>query len=796
MFDTRWRLIVRDAWRHRARTLLVVLAVALGLTGAGAVLDAWAVVHSATQTSYAASHPVAATLQLDALDAALLARVRQMPGVQAVRARRTMMGTLQASGERKTLLLHALDDYARPDIGRLQDVHGAWPPAPGAIMIERSSLGYAGAEVGGDAMVVVGDRAPVALKVAGLVRDVSVAPGWMEHLVYGYVSQATLAGLGVTAGFDELQFTVTDPAPSQEAVRQLAWRVKALAEGQGRHVRRIDVPVPGQHIHAAQMESLTLVQGAFGMLTLLVCASLMVNLISAMLAGRRRELGVMKALGANERQLAAQFLLFAAGLGVLAVGVALPLAAWLGRLYGGFQMEMLNLPADRGSIPPWALLVQAAVGIGLPVLAAAWPVATACRQPVADILRDAGLPPSTAGNRARRWLHRVPLARPQLLSLHNAFRQRLRCWLSLLALAVAGATFVGASNLRVAVRQSVDLIFDAQRYDVSLRVTTPMPAQALVKAASAVPGVSVAEAWGRARAELANRDGTLGNAFDVLAVPVHSRVLFPAVREGRRLRDGEQDGVVIGSALLKDNPGMQLGQRIDLLVDGKPLALRVVGVVDSGPDAVAYTGQAASAGWPDGAAASLLLVRADERSVGGQRELLRRHGRVGPAARRIAPGCGRPPADGGQFSWHDGLGDDRGRQHRPGDHHERGRDGAPARDRRAARHRCAQPRHFRHGAAGGAGHGLARLAALAAAVGAGQRGAGRRVRAHHVHRAHHARPRVQRRPALAAHGGRGVAAGLCLAGVAGHAHAGGQGAAVRVTSPATPVPASPTSDGS
>jgi putative ABC transport system permease protein len=81
---------------------------------------------------------------------------------------------------------------------------------------------------------------------------------------------------------------------------------------------------------------------------------------------------------------------------------------------------------------------------------------------------------------------------------------------------------------------------------------------------------------------------------------------------------------VIGSALLKNNPGLQLGQRIDLLVDGKPVALRVVGVVDSGPDAVAYTGQAASAGWPDGAAASLLLVRAHERSAGGQRELLRR----------------------------------------------------------------------------------------------------------------------------------------------------------------------------
>jgi putative ABC transport system permease protein len=624
MLDTRWRLIVRDAWRHRARTLLVVLAVALGLTGAGAVLDAWALVRTAMQTGYAATHPVAATLQLAPLDPAFVARVRQLPGIRAVRARRTLVGTLQTNGQRKTVVLHALDDVARPDIGRLQDVQGAWPPVQGDIVIERSSLGYSGAEVGGEVLLAVAGKALTPLKVGGLVRDVSVAPGWMDHVVYGYVSQSTLFRLGVEPAFDEVQFTVTDPAPGQAAVRRLAWRVKALAEAEGRRVGRIDVPVPGQHVHAAQMESLTLVQGAFGVLTLLVCASLMVNLISAMLAGRRRELGVMKALGAGERQLAAQFLLFAAGLGVLAVGVALPLAAWLGRLYGGFQAEMLNFPVDRCAIPAWALLVQAATGIGLPVLAAAWPVAAACRQPVADTLRYTGLPASTSGNRARRWLQGMSLARPQLLSLHNAFRQRMRFWLSLLALAVAGATFVGAFNLRVAVRHSVDVLFDAQRYDMSLRMATPMQARDLMAAAAVVPGVAVAEAWGRAGAGLAHIDGTAGNAFDLLAVPVHSRVLMPVLREGRWLREGEHDDVVIGSALLKRNPGLQLGQRMQLLVEGRPVSLRLVGVVDSGPDALAYTAQAASAGWQNGAGATLLLVQARDRGAAGQRDLMRR----------------------------------------------------------------------------------------------------------------------------------------------------------------------------
>jgi putative ABC transport system permease protein len=99
---------------------------------------------------------------------------------------------------------------------------------------------------------------------------------------------------------------------------------------------------------------------------------------------------------------------------------------------------------------------------------------------------------------------------------------------------------------------------------------------------------------------------------------------MPVLREGRWLREGEHDDVVIGSALLKRNPGLQLGQRMQLLVEGRPVSLRLVGVVDSGPDALAYTAEAASAGWQSGAGATLLLVKARDRGTAGQRDLMRR----------------------------------------------------------------------------------------------------------------------------------------------------------------------------
>ena len=624
MFDTRWRKTLRDVWRHRARTLLIVITVALGLIGAGAILDAWALVRATTQLSYVASHPVAATLQITPLDGAFLARVRKLPEVAAARLRRTVVATTQGPGERKTIVLHALDNVTTPDIGRLQDAQGGWPPNVGEIVIEHSSLDYSGATVRAGLTVAVVGHAPITLRVGGSVRDVSVAPGWMDHVVYGFISPKTLPLLGVPSGFDELQITVLKPHPSEQDVRQLAWRIKTLAEAEGRRVGRIDVPVPGQHIHAAQMDTLMTTQGGFGVLTLFVCGCLIVNLISAMLAGQRRELGIMKALGASERQLAVQVLALVGALGLLAVAIALPAAAWLGRRYGSFQGELLNFPVNRYAIPTWAFAAQAAVGVALPVIAAILPVAQACRRSVVVALREHELSNGSAAIRVRRWLQGVPLARPQLLSLHNALRQRQRCLLTLLALATAGSVFIGANNLRTAVEQSVDLLFVNQHHDLMLRVLEPQPARRLIETANAMPGVAMAEAWGGASAGLARTDGTVGNLFNLLAIPLRSRLLTPVMQSGRWLRAGDTEAVVIGSGLLKSDPGLKVGQPLKLMIDGRQASWRVVGIINSGPIPMAYVSQPAFTAWRSRELASLLLVRTVIRDEEGQRDVIRR----------------------------------------------------------------------------------------------------------------------------------------------------------------------------
>src|SRR5260370_15356318 len=98
VLSPRWRKMLRDTWLHKARTLLVVIAVAIGMVGAGALLDAWALVERATAESFLASHPPSATLRADKLDAALLDKVRALSTIAAARVRGHESAAIEVDG--------------------------------------------------------------------------------------------------------------------------------------------------------------------------------------------------------------------------------------------------------------------------------------------------------------------------------------------------------------------------------------------------------------------------------------------------------------------------------------------------------------------------------------------------------------------------------------------------------------------------------------------------------------------------------------------------------------------------
>jgi putative ABC transport system permease protein len=543
------------------------------------VLNTWSLLRRVTHGGYLATNPASATIRTDSIDDALLERVRALPAIREAGARRTVLARVLVGGAWKTAMLFAAHDLGTVRIGTLQPQSGEWPPREGALTVERSSLEFAGIGIGESLTLRVGDGAELALPVTGVVRDAGLAPGWMEHVVYGFVKPETLVRLGVPSSLDQLQIVVRDAGLDQEAVRRVAYQVKAVVEATGRIVSDVQVPAPGEHIHAAQINSLLYTQGGFGVLALLLSGFLVINLVAAMLAGQVREIGVMKALGAGGGQLAGMYLGLALILGLVASALAIPAAALLGRWYAEFTASLLNFDTAGYAIPGWSIALQLAVGMLLPVVAASIPVLRGVRIPVSAALRDFGIEGEPGGQ--SRWLGRIGgLTRPLLLSLRNAFRRRQRMALTLFTLALGGAVYLGALNLRASIRGSVGYLFgDLLRYDLSVGFLRSYPADSLEAAVAAVPGVAEAEAWSGVRAAAGRPDGMLGNGFPLGTVPPASRMVAFEVVGGRWLAEADS---------LAD-PEVRLGGSLTLVIDGHSSQWTVVGVVESGPWPMAFT---------------------------------------------------------------------------------------------------------------------------------------------------------------------------------------------------------------
>jgi putative ABC transport system permease protein len=592
--------------------VLAIVATAVTVAASGTVLNAWALVDRATRDGYRASNPPSATIRIDDATDSLLGRVELPEGVVALRARRVLSASMQAQGRWANAIIFASADYrddsdstprdlkvASAKIGRLILEAGSWPLEPGTIAIEQSSLELSGAVIGETVDVVIDGGESVQFKVSGIVRDVGLAPGWMEHVIYAFTTTETLAALSRKSAYNELQIRTsarshesTHELESQRpheseisVIRRISEATASALDSAGIHVEQINVPEPGRHIHAAQMDSLLLVQGAFGVLALVVAGFLIVNLMTALLSGQVREIGIMKTIGAERSQLTGMYLTVSLSIGSIATLLALPVAIEAGREYGSLKGELLNFDVSSVSIPAYVVLLQICVGTLLPVVAALFPVTRAARMSVADSLRDVGIRHAGVEFNPRFWPRFV--SRPTLLAIRNGFRNRQRLILTLLVLSSGGAVFIGANNLKVSVIRSIDSVFDAHRYDFSVRLKEAAFVDSIESIVRSVAGVEDAEAWAGIR--MTSDTYSHGEEIVLTAPSSTSRLFQPRVIAGRWFSTGETNAIVVNTAMQRADTSLVPGKIISAVVDGKPQSFGVVGIIESGLQAAAYS---------------------------------------------------------------------------------------------------------------------------------------------------------------------------------------------------------------
>jgi putative ABC transport system permease protein len=118
--NTLWRKAIRDFWHERARTALVVLAIALGISAFATVLSSYAILTRELDLGYLATNPASAVIRVDAVDDDLIKAILQNPEVSDAEPRRTISGQIKAGpAQWRNLILFVVHDYGNIRVSRL-----------------------------------------------------------------------------------------------------------------------------------------------------------------------------------------------------------------------------------------------------------------------------------------------------------------------------------------------------------------------------------------------------------------------------------------------------------------------------------------------------------------------------------------------------------------------------------------------------------------------------------------------------------------------------------------------------
>jgi putative ABC transport system permease protein len=590
-----WRKAIRDFWNERARTVLVVLAIALGISAFSAVLSSYAILTRELDLGYLATNPASAVIRVDEIDDELVKAILQNPEVSDAEPRRTIRGQLKAGPVQwRNLMLFVVKDYGDVRVSKLVPEKGVWPPATGEILIERDAFQVAKVSIGDAVTVKTANGVEQPLVISGSVHDVGQAQARMENIVYGYINVDTMVQLGEEPAFDQLNILVAQNRYDENYIKRVVAGVEQTIESRGKQVWRIDIPTPGKHPHSDLTGILLLSMSSFGLFVLVLSGILVVNLLTAMMASQVRQIGVMKAIGATRWQLARIYFGQALFLGIAAVIVSIPLGILGSRALCRYMAVFLNFDINSFAVPFWVYLLVAIVGFAAPVIAAAYPVWNGTRVPVRVALSDFGLSQTTFGaGRFDRALTRIGgRFRLVALAIRNSFRRRARLVLTLLTLSAGGLFFLAALNVRTSIVNTLDHLFAGRKFDLSISLANPSELTKIETALSNTPGVVRAEGWFMTEASLVDqttatdthsgglhgRGSSDVNRFGVVALPLDTQLQGFEIIEGRKLEPGDTNAIVINNSLAGREPKLRVGETVVLRIGPAEASWRVVGI--------------------------------------------------------------------------------------------------------------------------------------------------------------------------------------------------------------------------
>ncbi|MBE7471928.1 MAG: ABC transporter permease [Anaerolineales bacterium] len=571
MLNPRWQKVWADLWANKVRSILMILSLAVGVFGVGVIMNTQAILDRNFSVGFAAVNPASATLVTDAFDEEWVKAVRRMPEIQEAEGRRKVAVRLQVGPDKwLDLDLYAINDYDNIRVNKIRPDSGVWPPPKHQLLLERSALqtfDLAGLAISDTLLIRTPDDNLRELRLAGFAFDFNQTPTPGTNKLYGYITLDTLDSLDQPRDYNELSFVVAENRLDENHIRQVADQIADKLEKNGRAVYATLVPTPGEHPMQKPVSAMLFILGTLGSLSLLGSGFLVANMISALMAQQIKQIGLMKAIGARTGQVMSLYLVLIFILSLLALLVAAPLAVGGAHGLANFFAIMLNLNLTDFQIPQRVIVAQVVIGLIVPFAATLYAIRTGTGITVREAISDYGLgQESVSPGKADRFLERIrTLPRPFLLSWRNLFRRKGRLALTLTTLSLSGALFVTVASARASLLETLDSAYTYRKYDLRVDLSRPYRAGKIEREALNTAGLVKVESFNTiAPVNRLRADGSESDNILLFALADGSEMFQPPLAQGRWLSPQERQGVVVNTALLRDEPDLKLGDELVL----------------------------------------------------------------------------------------------------------------------------------------------------------------------------------------------------------------------------------------
>ncbi len=593
----RWRKVFHDLIDNKARTLLVVFSIAVGVFSIGVIAGAYQIISNDMSASYAANNPANIELRTENFDEDVLSSIKNSHGVLNVEGRRVINYRVRTEGGSQwvTLDLVVLDSFSENQVNLLVAVSGADEAGKNEILLEKEALKKLNVAAGDNLIFELSDGTTKALKIVGIVQDASTGAGDFLSPPYAYTVMKTLQTLGQPELYNRAYVTIAENQDDLPYIREVGADLKDKLEKNGTSVSRTRFSETHKHPLADTVNAVLGILMALGILIVLLSSSLIANTLSALLSQHLRHIGVIKLVGGRNKQVFAMYLALIMAFGVLALLIAVPLGG-----QGAYGLALFIAGEMRFTllgyrIVPMALIVQVAVGLLVPLVAGLAPVINGSRITVlralsGDLAGDENKPQAGQSDRlpwfdymlvnvtrilGTRGIH---IPRPFIISLRNTFRRRGRLMLTLFTLTMGGAIFIAVFNVRVTLHDYIGAIGSYFRADVTLDFDQAYRINEVKQFASQLEGVERVEGWQFIGTELLYPDGSVAENLNMLAPPAASQLVNPIIVAGRWIRADDVRKLAVSEAVLKVYPNLQPGDPMYLKVNGREETWEVVGI--------------------------------------------------------------------------------------------------------------------------------------------------------------------------------------------------------------------------